>query len=303
MERKAFIDSRQEVICMSLNKRFSFSNLLIYTFLTVFALLILIPVWHIFVISISSPSVYMTDPYHLIPKSFSLAEYKRAFYSIGGIARALLISVEITGLGTALSMFLSCCGAYTLSKRDLPGRSVLFRILVFTMFFNGGLVPFYILVRNLKLSDTILALTLPVALSTYNLIIMKNYFAGLPVSLEESAKIDGYNDIQILYKIIIPISKPIIAAISLFYAVAYWNDYFMATLFISSNDMFPLQIVLRQMIVQNMVLAQVGVQTSGSNPEQFKMACIIIGIIPVLCVYPFVQKYFTKGIMLGAVKE
>jgi putative aldouronate transport system permease protein len=272
-------------------------------FLTFFALIILIPVWHIFVISTSSPTVYITDPYHLIPKSFSLAEYKRAFHSIGGIARALLISIEITVLGTVLSMFLTCCGAYTLSKKDLPGRSILFRILVFTMFFSGGLVPFYILVRNLKLNDTILALTLPVAISTYNLIIMKNYFTGLPVSLEESAKIDGYNDIQILYKIIIPISKPIIAAISLFYAVGYWNDYFMATLFISSNNMFPLQILLRQMIIQNMVLAQVGVQTVGSNPEQFKMACIIIGIIPVLCVYPFVQKYFTKGIMLGAVKE
>jgi len=284
-------------------KRFSLASFLIYAFLTVFALIILIPVWHIFVISTSSATVYITDPYHLIPKSFSLAEYKRAFHSIGGIARALLISVETTDLGTALSMFLTCCGAYTLSKKDLPGRTILFRILVFTMFFSGGLVPFYILIRNLKLNDTIFALTLPVAISTYNLIIMKNYFTGLPVSLEESAKIDGYNDIQILYKIIIPISKPVIAAISLFYAVGYWNDYFMATLFISSNKMFPLQIVLRQMIIQNMVLAQVGVQTVGSNPEQFKMACIIIGIIPVLCVYPFVQKYFTKGIMLGAVKE
>jgi len=284
-------------------KKISFANFLIYTFLTLFALIILIPVWHIFVISTSSPTVYITDPYHLVPKSFSLAEYKRAFHSIGGIARALLISVETTVLGTALSMLLTCCGAYTLSKKDLPGRSILFRILVFTMFFSGGLVPFYILVRNLKLNDTILALTLPVAISTYNLIIMKNYFAGLPVSLEESAKIDGYNDIQILFRIIIPISRPVIAAISLFYAVGYWNDYFMATLFISSNKMFPLQIVLRQMIIQNLVLAQVGVQTAGSNPEQFKMACIIIGIIPVLCVYPFVQKYFTKGIMLGAVKE
>lgn len=287
---------------MAASKRFSLSNLLIYAFLTVFTLIILIPVWHIFVISTSSPTVYITDPYHLIPKSFSLAEYRRAFYSIGGIARALSISVEITALGTFISMLLTCCGAYTLSKKDLPGRAVLFRILVFTMFFNGGLVPFYILVRNLKLSDTILALTLPVAMSTYNLIIMKNYFTGLPVSLEESAKIDGYNDVQILYKIILPISKPIIAAISLFYAVTYWNDYFMATLFISSNHMFPLQIVLRQMIIQNLVLAQVGVRSMGSNPEQFKMACIIIGIIPVLCVYPFVQKYFTKGIMLGAVK-
>lgn len=287
---------------MFVKRKFSLADLVIYLFLTLFMLAVFVPIWNILVISISTEAVYLTDPYHLIPKSFSLNEYKRAFYSIGGIVRALSISVQVTVLGTVLSMFLTSCGAYALSKKNLPGQKVLFKILVFTMFFNGGLVPFYMLVQSLKITDTIFALILPVALSTYNLIIMKNYFSGLPESLEEAAKIDGYNDIQILFKIIIPISKPVFAAISLFYGVAYWNDYFLSTLFISSNDMFPLQIMLRQMIIQNLVLAQVGVQTSGSNMEQFKMACIIIGMIPVLAVYPFVQKYFTQGIMLGAVK-
>lgn len=287
---------------MFVKRKFSLADLIIYLFLTLFTLAIFVPIWNILVISISTEAVYMTDQYHLIPKSVSLNEYKRAFYSIGGIARALSISVQVTALGTVLSMFLTSCGAYVLSKKNLPGRKVLFKILVFTMFFSGGLVPFYMLVQSLKITDTIFALILPVALSTYNLIIMKNYFSGLPESLEEAAKIDGYNDIQILFKIIIPISKPVFAAISLFYGVAYWNDYFLSTLFISSNDMFPLQIMLRQMIIQNLVLAQVGVQTSGSNMEQFKMACIIIGMLPVLAVYPFVQKYFTQGIMLGAVK-
>lgn len=287
---------------MFVKRKFSLADLVIYLFLTLFMLAVFVPIWNILVISISTEAVYMTDQYHLIPKSFSLNEYKRAFYSIGGIVRALSISVKVTVLGTVLSMFLTSCGAYALSKKNLPGQKVLFKILVFTMFFNGGLVPFYMLVQSLKITDTIFALILPVALSTYNLIIMKNYFSGLPESLEEAAKIDGYNDIQILFKIIIPISKPVFAAISLFYGVAYWNDYFLSTLFISSNDMFPLQIMLRQMIIQNLVLAQVGVQTSGSNMEQFKMACIIIGMIPVLAVYPFVQKYFTQGIMLGAVK-
>ncbi|EMS69214.1 carbohydrate ABC transporter permease [Ruminiclostridium cellobioparum] len=282
--------------------KFGIADILIYLVLIIFSLAILLPMWHIFVISTSSPEVYLRDTYHLVPKSFSLDEYKRAFSSLGGIINSLFVSIKVTGLGTALSMLLTSMGAYVLSKKGLPGRNFLFKILVFTMFFSGGLVPFYVLVKNLHLDDTIFALTIPLAISTYNLIIMKNYFASLPESLEEAAKIDGYNDVQILFKIIIPVSKPVFAAVSLFYGVAYWNDYFMATLFISSNNMYPLQVVLRQMIIQNLVMAQVGVATVASNPEQFKMACIIIGIIPVLIIYPFVQNSFSKGIMMGAVK-
>lgn len=288
---------------MYIQKKFSFADIMVYLILGLAAIIILLPLWRILVISFSSQEVYLTDPYHLIPKSFNLTEYKRALGSIGGIAKALFRSVQITALGTTISMILTSLGAYALSKKDLPGRAVIFRLLVFTMFFSGGLVPFYVLVRNLKLIDTIWALVLPTAISTYNLIIMKNYFASIPESLEEAAKIDGYNDIQILFKIIIPISMPVFAAVSLFYGVALWNDYFSATLFINSNDMFPLQVLLRQMIIQDMVTAEVGVMTSGSNMEQFKMACIVIGMIPVLLIYPFVQKYFTKGIMIGAVKE
>ncbi len=282
--------------------KFGIADILIYLVLILFSLAILLPMWHIFIISTSSPDVYLRDTYHLVPKSFSLDEYKRAFSSLGGIINSLFVSIKVTGLGTALSMLLTSMGAYVLSKKGLPGRNFLFKILVFTMFFSGGLVPFYVLVKNLHLDDTIFALTIPLAISTYNLIIMKNYFASLPESLEEAAKIDGYNDVQILFKIIIPVSKPVFAAVSLFYGVAYWNDYFMATLFISSNNMYPLQVVLRQMIIQNLVMAQVGVATVASNPEQFKMACIIIGIIPVLIIYPFVQNSFSKGIMMGAVK-
>lgn len=282
--------------------KFGIADIIIYLVLILFSLAILLPMWHILVISTSSPDVYLRDTYHLVPKSFSLDEYKRALSSLGGIINSLFVSIKVTGLGTALSMLLTSMGAYVLSKKGLPGRNFLFKILVFTMFFSGGLVPFYILVKNLHLDDTIFALTIPLAISTYNLIIMKNYFTSLPESLEEAAKIDGYNDVQILFKIIIPVSKPVFAAVSLFYGVAYWNDYFMATLFISSNNMYPLQVVLRQMIIQNLVMAQVGVATVASNPEQFKMACIIIGIIPVLIIYPFVQNSFSKGIMMGAVK-
>lgn len=288
---------------MYIQKRFSLADTIIYLLLASLALIIILPLWRLLVISFSTQEVYLTDPYHLIPKSFSLIEYKRAFAHLGGIVTALLRSMQITALGTTISMILTSFGAYALSKKDLPGRGIIFRFIVFTMFFSGGLVPFYVLVRNLHLIDTIWALVLPIAISSYNLIIMKNYFASIPASLEEAAKIDGYNDIQILFKIIIPISLPVFAAISLFYAVHLWNDYFLATLFINTNKMFPLQVLLRQMVIQDLVTAEVGVSSTGSNMEQFKMACIFIGMIPVLIVYPIIQKYFTKGIMLGAVKE
>jgi putative aldouronate transport system permease protein len=286
-----------------MNKRINIFDVFNYMFLGMFAILVIIPIWHIIVISTSSMEVYVNDPYHMVMKSFNLGEYKRAIFDIGGILNSLIVTIKVTLLGTTVSMILTTMGAYVLSKKHLPGGKIIFKLILFTMFFNGGLVPFYILIKKLNFIDTIFALTIPLAISTYNLIIMKNYFLGLPESLEEAAKIDGYNDIQILFKIIIPISKPVIAAISLFYGVAYWNDYFMATLFINSNDMFPLQVVLRQMIIQNLVLAKVGVASTASNPEQFKMACIIVGIIPVLCIYPFIQKYFSKGVLLGAVKE
>ena len=194
-------------------------------------------------------------------------------------------------------------GGYALSKDGLPGRNIIFRLFIFTMFFSGGLVPGYILVRGLHLDNTIWALTLPMAISTYNLILMKNYFTSINPSLEEAAKIDGYNDIQILLKIVLPMSKPVIAAISLFYAVTYWNDYFSAILYSSKEELIPFQIYLRNLIIVNAAANKVGISTGPSAYEQFKMAVVIIGIVPIVLVYPFVQKYFTKGIILGAVKE
>ena len=164
-------------------------------------------------------------------------------------------------------------------------------------------MPGYILVRWLHLDNTIWALTLPMAISTYNLILMKNYFTSINPSLEEAAKIDGYNDIQILLKIVLPMSQPVIAAISLFYAVTYWNDYFSAILYSSKEELIPFQIYLRNLIIVNAAANKVGISTGPSAYEQFKMAVVIIGIVPIVLVYPFVQKYFTKGIILGAVKE
>jgi putative aldouronate transport system permease protein len=233
---------------------------------------------------------------------FTLDAYKRALSNTGGILNGLLVSAQVTVFGTITAMVLTCLAGYVLSKKDLPGRKIMFGFVLFTMFFNGGLMPFYITVRNYGLSDTIFAMFIPTAISTFYVILIKNYFEGLPPSLEESARIDGYNDIQILFKIVIPMSTPAFAAIALFYAIFFWNEYFYATLFISVNKLYPLPVLLRQLIVQNLAMAQIGVQTMASNAEQFKMACLIIAIFPIVAVFPFVQRYFTKGLNMGAIK-
>lgn len=277
-------------------------NALIYSLLGLFMLSVIVPLWMILVISTSTYKAYVSSPFHLLPTSFTLESYLYIINNARGIVQSLGITTQVVVFGTALSMLLTIAGAYPLSKKELPGRNALFRIILFTMFFSGGLVPFYIVVTKLGMTNTILAMTVPVALSTFNMIIMKNYFITIPESLEESAKIDGYNDIQILVKIILPVAKPVIAAIALFYGVGYWGDYFMGLLFVTTNKLYPFQVVLRQMIVQNFVLARIGINTSNMNQEQFKMACIIVGIIPVLVVYPFLQRYFASGILLGAVK-
>lgn len=288
---------------MNWKSKVNLFDIINYTLLIAFAITIIIPMWNILVISFSTYKSYVSSPYHLIPTSFTLKEYQRAFLSTREMLMSLWASIRITGLGTLISMILTTMGGYALSKNSLPGRKFIFRMIIFTMFFGGGLAPFYILVKKLNLTDTIWALTLPGAISTYNLILMKNYFTTIPPSLEEAAKIDGYNDIQILFKVILPISKPVLAAIALFYAVGYWNDYFNAILFINKQELIPFQLYLRDLIIQNATAAQIGVRTGPTVYEQFKMAVIIIGIIPVVLIYPFVQKYFTKGVLLGAVKE
>lgn len=286
-----------------MKKKYTAADFFIYLFFVVFVLLILIPIWMILIVSLSTPEGYSRSAFHLWSDSFTLDAYRRIFNNSSGILRGLWVSIQVTAMGTALSMILTSFAGYVLSKKDLPGRNLFFRFALFTMFFSGGLMPFYTTVRNYGLDDTIFAMFVPMAIQTYYVILMKNYFESLPVSLEESARLDGANDIQILFHIVIPMSKPSFAAISLFYAVYYWNEYFYASLFIRSNDLKSMPVLLRQMIVQNLTLANMGESTMATNAEQFKMACVIVAIIPVLAAYPFVQKYFTQGLNIGAVKE
>ena len=270
-----------------------------YFLLLVATLVTLYPFWYILVVATATERGFFADYYHIIPKSFTLASFRTAL-SRPLVYVAFFVSVLVTTAGTALSLLLTSMGAYVLSKNDLPGRNFFFRLIIFTMFFSGGLIPLYILLTNLGMRNSLLVLFVPNAINTFNLILMKNYFAtSVPQSLEDSAKIDGYNEIQILFLIVLPTSMPIVATIGLFYSVYFWNDWFFPLLFISDAKLYPLSMVMRNLVVSaTSVFVPIDVV-----PEMLKAAVIAISIIPIVMVYPFIQKHFVKGILLGAVKE
>jgi len=268
--------------------------------LLILGVLTLYPFWYVLVISISTEKAFYADMYHVIPRSFTLDTFVYALTN-PAILRSSLVSVTITVLGTVLSMILTTMGAYVLSKKDLVGRNLFFRLIIFTMFFNGGLIPWYITVTSIGLRDTMMALFIPTAINTFNLILMKNYFTTIPQALEESAKIDGCNDLQVLVKVVIPTAKPIVATITLFNAVFFWNDFFAALILTSNNKLYPLSLVLRNMVLSTTNFMAVGLQRT--LPDTIRAAVIIISIVPIMLVYPFIQKYFVQGIMLGSIKE
>lgn len=271
--------------------------------LAVIAVIAIFPVWQMVVITFSSGKAYLTSQYHLIPTSFSLETFNALLQS-KTLWNGLRTSLIITSLGWAYSMLLTTMGAYALSKKDIIGRKIIFNLIVFTMFFNGGMIPLYITVKKLQMTDTIFALIIPYALSTFNLLLVKSYFQQLPVELEEAARIDGYNDIQILFTIMIPISKPVIATVSLFYLVQIWNDFFSPMLFLSTSALYPLALILRNTVIsKERILDSVAKMNAGLQfSQQYYMAMILVALIPIVVVYPFIQKYFVSGIMLGAIK-
>jgi putative aldouronate transport system permease protein len=271
--------------------------------LAVVCFLTFYPFWNQLVISFSSTEAYYRDWYHIVPKSFSLEAYR---YNLQNpqVFRSFYISVIVTASGTVLSLLITAMTAFFLSKSFLPGRNMIFILFVLTMFLQGGLIPFYVLVTQLGLRNSLLALIMPYLLNVYFIILMKNYFQSLPHSLEESATIDGANDFLILFSIIIPVSKPIMATITLFYAVFYWNGWFPAMLFINQPSKYPLALYLRGIIAQ--AVSSIDTPTAAIEvqiPATVRASVMMITILPIICVYPFLQKHFVKGIMLGAVKS
>ena len=282
------------------------ADTLIYLFIGIVALSCLFPFIHVFAKSISEEAYVIANKVFLLPKGFSTEAYKKVF-SDSSILTSFYVSVVVTILFTALGMLITLCAAYPLSRKSLKGRKTLTMIFMFTMYFTGGIIPEYLLMNSLGLLDTWAVMILPLAFSPYNLLIMKTSLqSSVPDSLIESAHLDGASEFTILSRIVIPLSKPIIATLSLFYAVGRWNAYQDALFYIKQNvSLRPLQLKLYYLVVSSTESFQAAVEGSAqlTNPEVLKAACIIFATVPILCIYPFIQKYFVQGTMVGSVKE
>lgn len=270
--------------------------------LTLIALLTLYPFWDSLIISITPLNESLAQSVHLFPRTLTLESYEYLL-KLDQLWTSYRVSFLVTVLGTVISMIATTLAAYALSKKELPGGRVLMFAIVFTMMFSGGIIPNYLVVKQLGMMNSVWAMMIPAMIQTYNLIIMRSFFTSIPESLEESAKIDGSNDFGILLRIVIPLSMPAIATISLFYAVSKWNEFFTAVMYITDKDIWPLQLFLRSMLIDN----EAAFQSGGDSPfllgQSIKMATIMISTIPVMIIYPFFQRYFVQGVTLGAVKE
>ncbi|WP_019534681.1 carbohydrate ABC transporter permease [Paenibacillus ginsengihumi] len=276
-----------------------------YTLLALVALITILPFIHVVAGSFTTVQELAEKQFVLIPTVWSLDAYRYVF-STNTLIRGLGVSIGVTVIGTLISMFLTSLMAYGLSRRDLDGRRIIMFAVVFTMLFNGGMIPTFLVVKSMGLIDTYASLIIPTAINAFNLIIMRNFFQNLPDGIEESAKIDGCGDWGILFKIVIPLSMPAIATISLFYAVTYWNTYMTAILYLNDSVKWPVQVILRQIVI---LASGLSADTSGMDdsfvtpPEQtVKMAVIVVATLPILLVYPFLQKHFAKGALLGSIK-
>ncbi|MCI8442792.1 MAG: carbohydrate ABC transporter permease [Provencibacterium sp.] len=275
--------------------------------LSLLALLTLYPFLYVLFASVSNPTAFMKGDFVLLwrPLGFQVESYRFVFRN-RMIMTGFSNSVFYLFAGTAISMVLTFLGAYVLSRSGYLLKKPLTMLIMFTMYFSGGMVPTFLTVKSLGMLDSIWAILIPSALSTYNMIVLRTAFSGIPKSLEESARIDGANDFTILFRIMAPLSLPTIAVIGLFYAVGRWNAWFNAVIYLRDRGLYPLQLVLREILITSNAdyMAQAGSSLElTALGELIKYATIIVATTPILVVYPFIQRYFVKGMMIGAVKE
>jgi len=277
----------------------------VYAFLTLSMIAVALPVLNLVAVSLSGANAVVAGEVALWPKrlqtnAFAYVLQAEAFY------RSFGVSAAITLVGSGLGVLLSVMAAYPLSKPKLPGRKWIVLVFVFTMMFSGGIVPQYLLMNKLGLLNTIWAVILPSVTAVFNLLIVKNYFETLPEEIEEAAKIDGASQLAILFRVMLPLSAPVIATIFLFYAVGFWNDYFNARLYITDQQLTPLQVYLRTVIFEaqdptgNFKLSQTGV--GDVAPQSIINATVLLSMLPMVLLYPFLQRFFLKGIVIGSVK-
>jgi putative aldouronate transport system permease protein len=282
---------------------FDFFNVLIMLLLM---LATLYPFWHVVCASFSDGGTLLSHTGLLIaPLKFNFNSYKSVFGNPQIVSGYINTLIVLAG-GLSLNMVMTSIGAYCLSRKNLYWTPFFMKLIIVTMFFSGGLIPTYLLIsRTLNMNDSLLALIIPGAVNTYNLIIMRTSFYELPDSLTESAEIDGASHVKIITKIVIPLSLPVIAVITLFYAVGHWNSWFSASIYLKSRSKYPLQLVLREILIMNSTLdmsADAAVGEKYFIGETIKYAIIVVATVPILFLYPFLQRYFVKGIMIGAVK-
>ncbi|MDR0561491.1 MAG: carbohydrate ABC transporter permease [Spirochaetaceae bacterium] len=292
-----------------LSNLFDVCNLIFFALL---AFIMLLPFWNVLMISLTTQGDYFRRPLVLLPYNINIDSY-RYLFKAPTIPRSYLMSAIITSGGTAFSILLTSMLAYPLSKKRLAGKKFFTLYLVFTMFFSGGLIPTYLLITTtLHLRNNLLALILPSGVSVWNFIIMRTFFMQLPESMEESARIDGANDFTILFNIIYPLSTAVLSTLALFVAVGFWNSWFNARLYLNDAKLFPLQLVLRNMVKDSskpaeLLIAASQMRDALGNPvslfeDGLKMAMVVIAVVPMLLIYPFIQKFFEKGVMIGSIK-
>nr|WP_285857419.1 carbohydrate ABC transporter permease [Paenibacillus lautus] len=273
-----------------------------HSVLFIVAIVCVLPFVYVLAVSFASPAEVAKGGLILWPKEWSLVSYQYIFSS-DTLPRSLLVSIYITVVGTLINLAFTSLMAYPLSKPHLRGRNPILLGVLITMLFSGGMIPTYFVVNGLNLTNTLWSLMIPNAISAFNLIVLKNFFQQIPDGLEDSAKIDGCNDLGVLIRIVLPLSLPAMATFGLFYAVAHWNTFFNAILYINDNEKWPIQVLLREIVI----LAQSRVGDASFDemdvqPLTIRMAVIVFATVPILLVYPFLQKHFAKGVMLGSVK-
>ena len=281
-------------------------DIILYILFGILALITIYPFYNVFIVSFSNTKASVEHSPYILPYVFDLEGYKAIMNDIF-FFKSLLVTIFVTVVGGTLNMVFSIIAAYVLSRRGLIGRKFLLSLILFTMFFSGGMIPTYLVISDFKLVDNVFSMILPTMLNTYYVIIMKNYFASLPIGLSEAASIDGANALTILLRIYLPISKPFMATFALFYAVERWNGWWSAFLYISNKNIKPLQIYLREVLVNFNTQLATQAQSMLTQEKIFiqsvQMAAIVVTMLPILCLYPFLQKYFVSGIMIGSIKE
>ena len=270
-------------------------------FLLLISFAMLYPVLYVIAASFSEETAILKGDVFLLPVRAHVKAYQKVFqYPL--LWQSYGNTLIYTFVGTTINLVLTVFGAWALSQKKLVGRRFLTLMCTFTMFFNGGMIPTFLVVKDLKLLNTIWAILLPGAVSTYNMILMRTFFRQIPQSLVEAAELDGCRDFGVLFRIVLPLSLASLMTIGMFYAVAHWNSYFSAVLYLSKPELYPLQIILRQVVLMNEIVENAS-STENVMAEGIKYATIVVAMLPMLCVYPFVQRYFVKGVMIGSVKE